>query len=172
MKQFWQLQFCVWKEVTGNIFKSGILLWGMAVPEAREGRIQKPPWGWQRGYSSRKLQVESLLFPGVGQQDGRHGPKGTGAASGRSGPTGCILKHSAGPRGQQSGQGGGLSGEMLGLLYHSFAVDIWPWINHFTSLIRSFFICQTGKVTPTLHVTFRHTKRLGGLQWNSAMIDH
>ena len=45
MKQCWQLQFCVWKEVTGNIFKSGILLWGTAVPEAREGRSQKPPWG-------------------------------------------------------------------------------------------------------------------------------
>lgn len=26
LKQFWQLQFCVWKEVTGNIFKFGILL--------------------------------------------------------------------------------------------------------------------------------------------------
>lgn len=107
MKQFWQLQFCVWKEVTGNIFKSGILLWGMAVLEAREGRIQTPPWGWQRGWSSRKLPGGELTLPG--RQNGRHGPKGTSAASGRSGLTGCIVKHSAGPRSQQSGQGGGLS---------------------------------------------------------------
>lgn len=41
-------QFCVWKEVTGNIsciFKSSILLWGVDVLEASEARTRKPVWG-------------------------------------------------------------------------------------------------------------------------------
>lgn len=105
--------FQIWHSALGHGCAGGK---GRKEPEASLGP--------QRGYSGRKLQVESSLFPGGGQQSGRHGPKRTGAASGQSGLTGCILKPSAGPRGQRSGQAGGLSEEMLGLLCHSFAVDI------------------------------------------------